>query len=110
MPVRLTRRRYLAFKVSGCRDFSKRDLSNEIAQEMLNLPRESKISEGSVRVIQYNQGIGLGIIRCGHTFVDRFKLVLRKMRRVSGKPVAIDVIGVSGTVRSLKRKYLPGAC
>jgi len=108
MPVRLTRRRYLAFKVSGCRNFSKGDLSNEIAQEMLNLPKESKISEGSVRVIQYEQGIGLGIIRCSHTFVDRFKLVLRSMRRVSGKPVAIGVIGVSGTVRSLKRKYLPG--
>lgn len=107
MPVKPARRRYLAFKVSGAHNFSKRDLSDEIAQRRLNVFNESEIGGGSIRVIQYDQLAGLGIVGCGHKSVDKVKLILRKVRAISGKPVTIDVIGVSGTVRALKRKYVP---
>lgn len=108
MPVKPIRRRYLAFKVSGAHIFSKRDLYNEFTRKMLNVFNKSEIGEGVIRVILYDQLAGLGIIRCGHKSVDKVKLVLKNLRMISGKSVTIDVIGVSGTVRALKRKYVPG--
>lgn len=108
MPVKPVRRRYMAFKVSGTHNFSKRDLYNAFTQKMLNVFNKSEIGEGPIRVIRYDQLAGLGIIRCGHKSVDKVKLVLKKVRIISGKPVTIDVIGVSGTIRALKRKYVPG--
>jgi len=107
MPVKSARRRYIAFKLSGAQIFSKMDLSTELTQKMLRVSNESKIGEGSIRVIRYDQLAGLGIIRCSHKSVDRVKLALKNLRMISGKPVKIDVIGVSGTIRVLKRKYVP---
>ncbi|MDH5770191.1 MAG: hypothetical protein OEZ25_02730 [Candidatus Bathyarchaeota archaeon] len=107
MPVKPARRRYIAFKVSGTHIFSKRDLYNEFTQ-MLNVFNKSEIGDRTIRVIRYDQLAGLGIIRCGHKSVDKVKLVLKKVRTISGKLVTIDVIGVSGTIRALKRKYVSG--
>jgi RNase P/RNase MRP subunit POP5 len=108
MPVKLARRRYLAFKVSSAHIFSKRDLYNEVTQKMLNVFNKSETGEGITQVILYDQLAGLGIIRCGHKSVDKVKLVLKNLRTISGKPVTIDVTGVSGTIRALKRKYVLG--
>ncbi len=107
MPVKTVRRRYLAFKVLGSHNFSKRDLSNESTRKMLKTFNKSEIEERVIWVIRYDQLAGLGIIRCGHKSVDKVKLVLKKVRTISGKPVTIDVIGVSGTIRALKKKYMP---
>jgi len=107
MPVKPARRRYLAFKVSGTHIFSKTDISTEFTQKMLRLCNESEIGDDSIRVIRYDQLDGLGIIRCSHKSVDRVKLALNNLRMLYGKPVKIDVIGVSGTIRVLKRKYMP---
>jgi len=106
MPVKSIRKRYLAFKVSGFRNFSKRALSNEIFQRMSDTYDKSEIGERRIKVMRYDRLAGLGIIRCGHRSANEVKSILKGLHTISGRPVAIDVIGISGTIRALKRKYL----
>ncbi len=58
-----------------------------------------------IRVISYNGKRGSGIIRCDHLLVEIFRLAFKNMQ-MSRFFVKAEILGVSGTIKALKRKKL----
>jgi RNase P/RNase MRP subunit POP5 len=56
--------------------------------------------EPSIRLVEYDGESG--VLRCGHLQLQRVKAELQAAREAG-----ISVIGVSGTVRAAKRKFMP---
>jgi len=98
------KRRYIAFGVLGAK------LSrSEVTRAILNSLRGSPdfVDVEIVRLIFYNVGSGRGLLRCGHKQVTQVRAAMAKLKRIGGKEVSFRVLGVSGTIRVAKRKFLP---
>lgn len=97
------RRRYIAFEVVGAK------LSrNEVTRAILNSLRGSSdfVDVGAVRLILYDAGSGRGLLRCGHKQVTQVKAAIEKLKRIGSGKVSLAILGVSGTIRAAKRKFL----
>jgi len=97
------RRRHIAFEVLGAK------LSrSEATRAILNSLRGSSdfVDVGVVRLILYDAGSGLGLLRCGHKQVTQARAAMAKLKRIGGEEVSFNVLGVSGTIRAAKRKFL----
>jgi len=97
------KRRYIAFEVLDAK------LSrSEITRAILSSLRGSSdfIDTGIVRLILYNAGSGRGLLRCGHKQVGQVKAAMAELE-VGKKKASLRVLGVSGTIRVAKRKFLP---
>ncbi|HID60432.1 MAG TPA: hypothetical protein EYP46_01055 [Hadesarchaea archaeon] len=89
------RRRYIAFEIT------KETNTSELRQVINFFQNRTPKSEQSVlRLMFYNERSRRGLLRCGHRQVDGVKTSMLK----SGK--IFRVLGVSGTIRAAKRKFL----
>ena len=97
------KRRYIAFGVSGAK-FSK----GEITQAITNSLRSSQdLGDASaIRMIFLEAGSGRGLLRCEHKQVAQVKAAILKLKRIGDRNVAFSILGVSGTIRAAKRKFL----
>ena len=54
-----------------------------------------------------NEGKGVkGIVRCNAKYVEKLRYALITIDNIEGKKVSVDVVGVSGTIKSATSKYL----
>jgi RNase P/RNase MRP subunit POP5 len=97
------KRRYIVFEVLDAK------LSRtEVTRAILNSLRDSDFTHADiVRLILYNSGSGRGLLRCGHKQVGQVKAVMARLKQVGEKKAFLKVLGVSGTIRVAKRKFLP---
>ena len=86
--IKRIKRRYIAFKIIDGFPTKK------------NLIRciESGLRGIRLRIIEYDEHTGQGVIRCGHKSV---KIIQEFLSSVS-----IHVTGVTGTIKTLRRKFL----
>jgi RNase P/RNase MRP subunit POP5 len=98
-----SRSRYVAFSVSG--KFSR----SEIIRAIVNSLRSSQDLEdvGAVRMIFFEAGRGHGLLRCEHKQVPQVKAAILRLKRVGKRDASFCILGVSGTIRAAKRKFLP---
>ena len=106
MPVRRSRRRYLAIYIEGARPSGPGELEELIFSSLLRLFGEVGASKALFKVIDYDGEEGLAIIRCGHEHMGLLRAALAAITDVRGSPTALHVIDVSGTSKAL-RKRLP---
>ena len=97
------RHRYVAFDVSG--RFSR----NEVARAITNSLRSSQDlgDTSALRMIFFEASSGRGLLRCGHKQVVQVKTAILKLKQIGDRDVSFSVLGVSGTIRAAKRKFLP---
>ncbi len=106
MPVRRIRRRYIAFLVKSDLPLSRRDIGEALIPEMMRQSNRSEMETGKVRLINYDETTCIGIIRCGHLAVGAIRSYLSKVDNIHEKRAAVQVIGISGTIRALRRKLM----
>jgi len=106
LPVREVRKRYLAIYIDGARPEKLDELEELIFSSLLRLFGEIGASKAFFKVISYDVGEGLAIIRCGHKHMGLIRAALAAITDIRGRPTALHVIDVSGTSRAL-RKRLP---
>jgi ribonuclease P/MRP protein subunit POP5 len=104
MPVRNVRRRYLAIRVHSEADVSKADLRRAVSDEIHFLYGVKGAVETDCRTIEFNQPQGKGIIRCNHDRLTETRAALAHITAINGAPVSIQVITVSGTIKSLRKR------
>ena len=107
MPVRNVRRRYLALQVYSEADLTEADLSHAISDKIHLLYGVKGAAETNYRMIEYNQQPRQGIIRCNHDKLIETRAALAHITAINGAPVSIQVITVSGTIKSLRSKSGP---
>lgn len=100
------RRRYLALRVLGEHFVSKRDVVDAVWSAVLQLFGEYGASQASLTFIEYNSDRSWGIVRCSHRALEMVRASVASVTEINGKPVAIDVLGVSGTLKALRKKVL----
>ena len=106
MPVRERRKRYLALKAEGAIPKDARELEEIVLKAILSLFGQDGASRAGLKVIEYDGGKGVGILRCFHDSMGLVRASLASVVENEGKPLALHVVDVSGTLRAL-RKRLP---
>ncbi|MCK5402636.1 hypothetical protein KAI60_00845 [Candidatus Bathyarchaeota archaeon] len=56
-------------------------------------------------VIKFDVETGLGIIRCGHNYLDQILQSIQESRGIL-KELKFRTLGTSGSIKTLKRKFL----
>ena len=78
------------------------EILSSITKIVLEKHGEFELKNASLRIIKYDLHTGLVIIRCGHKSIQKVKDALNIMT----KPARIELIGISGTLKTLKRKFI----
>ena len=100
------RRRYLAIRVLSEQSVSKKDVVDAVWNALLQLFGDYGASKANFTFIEYKSGESWGIVRCSHRALDMVRASVASVTEINGKPVAIDVLGVSGTLKALRKKVL----
>lgn len=102
--VRLVRRRYIAFKLNRPPLPSRGELLTMLMASIEAVGREGS-EQYHIRVIDYDLNTGRGIVRCDHRAVSLLLSVLRDSAKNLGR-YDTKTIGISGSIKTLKRKFL----
>ena len=100
------RRRYLALRVVSEQPVSRRDVTSAFWNALLQLFGEYGASQVGLSLIDYNPQRGQAIVRCSHKALEMVRASIASITEINEKPAAIHVVGVSGTLRSLRKKAL----
>ena len=101
------KKRYIVFEVISKEKVPFSDLVNSIWHSAISFLGELGASKTKLWVIKnlWNEQKQKGIIRCAHTEVERIRASLTLVDKVNDVPVIIKVIGISGTIKSAKKKF-----
>ncbi len=64
------------------------------------------MSEFGLWVFEFDNNSGLGVVQCDNRFRGEVIALLTLVSSFNKSPGSIQVLGVSGTIKSLKRKFL----
>jgi RNase P/RNase MRP subunit POP5 len=59
-----------------------------------------------LKLVLYNESSRRGLLRCRHGQVDEIKASISCAGKTGTKMLSFRVLGVSGTIRAAKRKFL----
>ena len=105
-PALRKRKRYVAFEIISPKKINSKDLVFAIWDSLLSFFGEYKTSEAEIW-LEYFDG-RRGILRCTHTSLDKVKIALTLVGKVKDCEVIPLILGVSGTIKKCKKKYLRG--
>ena len=99
------RRRYLALKVESEQTIQERDIMNAVWTAIFQLFGEHGASQANLKLIEYNPQKGYAIVRCSHKALEIVRAAVASITEINEKPAAVHVLGVSGTLRALRKKH-----
>ena len=100
------KKRYVVFEVVAEKEIDVDVLADEIYRHAMELLGELGMSELSMWVMKNMFSGNRGLIRVVPSGVEKLRLVLSSIRQIDEVPATVDVIGVTGTIRAAKLKYL----
>jgi len=107
-PSLRSHKRYVIFEIISDNPITYSDLVNTIWNSMLNFLGELESSEAMIWSIQnlYDEKSQKGVIKCRHDFVESIRAILSLIQTAGETKVIIKVLGVTGTIKSARNKYL----
>jgi len=102
--VHFVKRRYLLVQIAGSEIVNERDLMGTIWNAILQLFGEYGASQTSLILMKYNLEPSYVILRCSNKALDLVKASIASIAQINSKPVALRVLGVSGTLKGLSRQ------
>ena len=103
-PTLREKKRYIAFKILYDDELSEGEVVNLIRRAVLEYYGIWGTSKANPWLVYYD--FPYGILRCQRENVDYVKASLILVREFKGKPINIICLGVSGTIRKAKIKFL----
>lgn len=103
MPRRV-RRRYLAIKILSEKPVSRGEVMDAIWNAVLRLFGEYGASQVNLRFIEFDFRKYYVVVRCSHAALEMVRASIASITEIDGKGAVFHVLGVSGTLRSLRRK------
>jgi len=85
---------------------SKKEVFNAIWDSILRLFGEYGASRTDLRLIDYDPENKRAVIRCSHEALPLVKASIPCITRIGGRPAAVHIELVSGTLKSLRKKLL----
>jgi len=103
-PVLRRKKRYIAFQLIADKRVNERDFLAVMWKVLLSLFGELKSAHTGIW-LEYFDG-EFGILRCNREMVDNVKVALTLITKVGEVNVIPKILGVSGTIKRCKKKYL----
>jgi ribonuclease P/MRP protein subunit POP5 len=100
------KKRYVGFRVYSSEPVARDEVVRAIWSETLGFLGERTASELELWVLDYDEARQVGFLVCSHKQVDKVKACLTLVSSVKDKRLMVHVLGVSGTVKALNRKFL----
>jgi RNase P/RNase MRP subunit POP5 len=94
------KRRYIAFESMG--EASVTDIIRAINSLRAGRPMLGQ----SVGLVLYDESSKKGLLRCDHSQVGEIKALISGEEKVGTETMSLKVLGVSGTIKAAKRKFL----
>ncbi len=98
------KKRYIAFELISEDRINGREFMNEVTKTMLAVFGELNSAHSDIWLEYFNGRHG--ILRCNREALDKIKFVLNLINRVGNTKIVTRILGVSGTIRRCKKKYL----
>lgn len=108
------RKRYIAFRIIGLRTSDRtsdqseniKKVAHKLMENLISLFGEVGLTNSSVW-IEYMEN-EYGIIRCSNESLDKVMIAFSLISEIDGVKVLPITLGVSGTIKRCKMKYLKG--
>lgn len=107
-PTMRDKRRYIAFAIISENKINFNDLSNTIWHCILNYLGELGASKTGAWLIKdsFDEKKQIGLIKCSHDSVEEIRASLALIDRIGDSKVVINVLGISGTIKGARKKFL----
>ena len=98
-------KRYLVYKMISESSFGFKDVKNAIDNNCLRFLGELNYGKsGIMHLEQFNYN--MGILRINSKYVNEVKTSLALINNIQGKKTIIDCVGVSGTLKKARLKFI----
>jgi ribonuclease P/MRP protein subunit POP5 len=105
-PTLRDKHRYIAFQVIGERPFKKDETKKAIWEASLSALGFLGSARAKPWFIAFDEKSQTGIVRVDRKHVEELRFALVLLTRVDGSRAIIRTLGVSGTIKRLKKKFL----
>ncbi len=107
-PSLRSHKRYIVFEVVSEQPIKYEDLVDAIWSQTMNFLGELVSAEAKMWLVQnlYDAEKQRGVIKCKHDYVEHVRAVLSLIQIVGESKSLIKILGVTGTIKSAKNKYL----
>lgn len=103
--MRTAKRRYLAVKIDGIQKIEERELKNVLWTIIARLFGDYGASRTGFVLINYDATKNYAVIRCSNATLNMIRASLASITEIRGEPTTLHLLGVSGTLKSLKTKF-----
>ena len=103
--IRTLKKRYIGFRLVSDRVHSRREVLTLVVTEV-DAMRGDHERMMRVRLLDYDGEKGVGMLLCDHKSVEKIRDAFNTIQRKSQGTTTIQTVGVSGTIKALKRKFL----
>jgi ribonuclease P/MRP protein subunit POP5 len=103
----MTARRYLALKIESSQAINEEEFKGTVWRAILQLFGEYGASKTGLIVISHDVASNCAVLKCVNSAIDIVRASLASITEINAKPVAVHVLGVSGTLKSLRKKFPP---
>ncbi|MFB6217276.1 MAG: Rpp14/Pop5 family protein [Candidatus Aenigmatarchaeota archaeon] len=102
------KKRYIAFRIISENELEFSDIVNAFWHSLLDVFGEVQTSSINFWLVKdaWNKEKQSGLIKCNHRHVSKIRLALALLTRIGDEEVSVKTIGVSGTLKSAKKKYM----
>ncbi|MEM2102768.1 MAG: Rpp14/Pop5 family protein [Candidatus Bathyarchaeia archaeon] len=99
----MTRQRYLAIKIESMQPIGEKEFKQTLWNTISRLFGEYGASKTGLVVVEYDADKNSATLRCANAATEIVRASLAFMTEIDAKPVAVNVIRVSGTLKSLHK-------
>ena len=105
-PTQRERNRYIVFEIVSKGKFDRKTVVRNIWKSVLNFIGEAGAARTSLWAMDWNEEKKVGILKVNHRSVGDVRASAALMREINNLPVIFQVLGVSGTLKKARSKYL----
>jgi ribonuclease P/MRP protein subunit POP5 len=102
--IKREKRRYLALKTVSEHSLDEQTVLSAVQSSVCKLFGEYGASKANIKLIKTIPEKQQVVIRCSHLMLEQVRAAIASIVEWDGKPVAIHVVGVSGTLKALANK------
>jgi ribonuclease P/MRP protein subunit POP5 len=95
----------LALEIEGAPAINEKEFKNTLWSTVIRLFGEFGASKTGIVLVKYDAVKNRAVLRCANTALEMVRASLVSITEIDAKPAAVHVLGISGTIKSLYRKF-----
>ena len=105
-PTQRERNRYIVFELISSTKFDRNSVVRCICNSVLDFIGEAGAGKTSLWAMDWDEEKQIGILKVNHRSVDDVRASAALMKEINNSPVIFHVLGVSGTLKIARSKYV----